>query len=236
MGTSYNPKIVTDGLVLNLDAGNRKSYSGAGTTWTDLTKNKYAGTLTSGPVYNASNGGNISFDGVDDYVSIPNGGGLNNSTTYSIDIWFKYNSTSQDAGFTGYGALCGRQKDGSWSSNLLYINGVNPTTSKLVFQLDLASGPSILSVLNIGTNINHCIITCTTNDIKMYINGIVSSTSVAGTTVRNDSTVPLTMGAWIGGGASYSNSYIYNFKVYNRVLTSNEVIQNYHAIKGRFSL
>lgn len=236
MGTSYNPKIVTDGLVLNLDAGNKKSYLGTGTVWTDLTKNKFIGTLTSGPVYNATNGGNISFDGVDDHVSVANGGGLNNSTTYSIDIWFKYNSTSQDAGFTGYGALSGRQKDGSWSANLLYINGVDPTTSKLVFNLDLASGPSVQSVSNIGTGINHCIITCTTNDIKMYINGSISSTSTGATTVRNDSTTPLTIGAWIGGGASYSNSYIYNYKIYSRVLTSNEVLQNYHAIKGRFRL
>jgi hypothetical protein len=228
MGTSYNPKIVTDGLILNLDAANKKSYPGAGTVWTDLTKNKFIGTLTSGPVYNATNGGNISFDGVDDYVSIANGGGLNNSTTYSIDIWFKYNSTSQDAGFTGYGALCGRQKNGSWSANLLYINGADPTTSKLVFS------PSVQSVSNIGTGINHCIITCTTNDIKMYINGSISSTSTDATTVRNDSTTPLTIGAWIGDGASYSNSYIYNFKTYNRVLSSSEVLQNYNATKGRF--
>jgi hypothetical protein len=236
MGTSYNPKILTNGLVLNLDAGNRKSYPGNGTTWVDLTKNKYNGTLTLGPVYNSSNGGSITFDGIDDYISVSNGGGLNNAITYTIDIWFKYISTTQDAGYTGYGALCGRQKNGSWASHILYINGANPTTSKLNFIIDLSAGSAIQSSSNIGTGINNCIITCTTNDIKMYINGGLSSTATSTSASPNDFTIPLAIGAWIGDGASYSNSYIYNFKVYNRVLTSNEVIQNYHAIKGRFSL
>ena len=46
MGLSHSPRIVTDGLVLCLDAANKRSYPGAGTTWTDLTANKNNGTLT----------------------------------------------------------------------------------------------------------------------------------------------------------------------------------------------
>ena len=59
--------IVTNGLILNLDAGNYKSYPGTGTIWTDLTST-YAGTLTNGPIYNSSNAGSIVFDGTNDYV------------------------------------------------------------------------------------------------------------------------------------------------------------------------
>ena len=44
MGTSYNPRIVTDGLVLCLDAAIKRSYPGAGTTWTDLSKQENNGT------------------------------------------------------------------------------------------------------------------------------------------------------------------------------------------------
>ena len=61
--------IVTDGLVLCLDAANPKSYPGSGTTWTDLSGNGNNGTLVNGVGYNSDNGGSLSFDGVNDYVS-----------------------------------------------------------------------------------------------------------------------------------------------------------------------
>ena len=72
MGLAHSPRIVTDGLVLALDAGNTKSYPGSGTTWTDLSGNSNTGTLTSmdGNNYNSANGGYLDFDGTDDYVDV----------------------------------------------------------------------------------------------------------------------------------------------------------------------
>jgi hypothetical protein len=66
MSFNYSPKIVTDGLVLYLDAANTKSYVSGSTVWNDLSRSGYNGTLTNGPTFNISNGGSISFDGVDD--------------------------------------------------------------------------------------------------------------------------------------------------------------------------
>jgi hypothetical protein len=63
------PNIVTDGLVLYLDAANQKSYPGTGTTWNDLSGNGNNGTLVNGPTFNSDNNGSIVFDGVDDYVN-----------------------------------------------------------------------------------------------------------------------------------------------------------------------
>lgn len=67
MGVGYNPKIVTDGLVMCLDAANRKSYSGTGTIWRDLVGSNN-GTLTNGPTYSSAGGGSIVFDGANDFV------------------------------------------------------------------------------------------------------------------------------------------------------------------------
>ena len=53
MATSYSPKIITDGLVLCLDAGDGKSYSGSGTAWTDRSGNDNHGTLVNGPTFNS---------------------------------------------------------------------------------------------------------------------------------------------------------------------------------------
>ena len=71
MAFIHSPKIITDGLVLALDAGNTKSYPGSGTVWTDLSGNNNTGTLTNGPTFNAANGGSIVFDGTNDYVTLP---------------------------------------------------------------------------------------------------------------------------------------------------------------------
>ena len=69
MAIFYNPRTITDGLVLCLDAANRKSYPGSGTTWTDLSGRGNTGTLTNGPTYSSANGGSIVFDGTDDIVN-----------------------------------------------------------------------------------------------------------------------------------------------------------------------
>ena len=69
--SSTTEPIVTDGLVLRLDAGNRNSYPGSGTTWTDLSGNGNNGTLSATSIgYNSANGGSLVFDGTDDYVNL----------------------------------------------------------------------------------------------------------------------------------------------------------------------
>ena len=62
MGINYNPRIVTDGLVLALDAGNIKSYTGSGTNWTNLIRSDNNGTLVGGPYYSGISSGSIVFE------------------------------------------------------------------------------------------------------------------------------------------------------------------------------
>jgi len=87
---AHSPRIITDGLVLCLDAGNPKSYPGSGTTWTDLSGNGNNGTLTNGPTYNSGNLGSLVFDGVNDYVNL---GDLDLPAPFTLSIWFKGNTT-----------------------------------------------------------------------------------------------------------------------------------------------
>jgi hypothetical protein len=70
MGYSYGPSIVKDGMVMCLDAANRKSFVSGSDTWFDLTGNNNTGSLQNGPVFSSQNGGSLTFDGVDDYVII----------------------------------------------------------------------------------------------------------------------------------------------------------------------
>ena len=100
MATKYSPKIITNGLVLSLDAANNKSYPRSGTTWTDLSGNSNTGTLTNGPSFNDGNQGSIVFDGTDDYVNIPYNSGLipNNLT---LSAWINRTAVVNYAHFIG---------------------------------------------------------------------------------------------------------------------------------------
>ena len=70
MGFFDGPTIVNNGLILALDAADNNSYSGSGTTWSDLSGNNNTGTLTNGPTFGSTNGGTIVFDGTNDYAEI----------------------------------------------------------------------------------------------------------------------------------------------------------------------
>ena len=95
MAFSYSPKIVTDGLVLYLDAENTRSYPGTGTTWSDLSRDGNNGTLTNGPTVDSGNGGSIVFDGSNDYVDFDD---ILDLSTLSVSMWINcdvYNSGRQ---------------------------------------------------------------------------------------------------------------------------------------------
>ena len=83
--------IVTENLVLYLDAGNNASYPGSGTTWYDLVGNSN-GILTNGPVFNTGNGGNIVFDGINDYVDF--GNILNLTSNFTLSTTFNMVDTT----------------------------------------------------------------------------------------------------------------------------------------------
>ena len=84
MGLIHSPRIVTDGLVLYLDAANNRSYPGTGTTWSDLVGSNN-GTLNNGPTFSGANGGSIVFDGSDDYINM--GDILSAPSSLSIFSW-----------------------------------------------------------------------------------------------------------------------------------------------------
>ena len=110
-------KIVTNGLVLYLDAANPKSYPGSGNNWYDLTPNNNSGVLTNGPLYNSDMNGVIVFDGVNDKVQ----------TTYApqfgdftVCIWFK------DTGSSSWGRLVDKSyTDGFYISSFFASTGAN---------------------------------------------------------------------------------------------------------------
>ncbi len=230
MGTNYGHRIVTDGLVLHLDAGNIKSYPGTGTTWTDLSGYGSNGTLTTGPTFDSANGGSIAFDNTP-YMHVTCGKvdsliGLTNKVT--VAAWVKRNT---DNGGLIAGTWWG-EKYALWCNGsghpMVYTRG-----SAGSFQRAAAGYISDTIMTNIVMTFNRPI-------FNLYINS------------QLDSQFPYTWDydfiwssgtfAFTIGGINYSDTQtIFNgnlsiVQVYNRDLIQAEITQNYNALKGRFGL
>lgn len=226
-------KIVTNGLVLHLDAAQRRSYSGTGTTWTDLSGNGNNGTLTNGPTFNSANGGSISFDGVDDYVQL---GYMNAFLTgiinVSASIWIKnkdpltgialsryQNGTNQNGWFLATGTVVNNKFNFGFQgreSSALYISCNTDT----IYDLNTWYNVSIVKENNIWS---------------IYVNGVLvnSVTQGNGTTVFAFNN--LNIGA-LTGLSNYLTCEVSSVQVYNRALSGAEVLQNYNATKARFEV
>jgi hypothetical protein len=220
MGISYNPRTVTDGLVLALDAGNRKSYPGSGTTWTDLSGRGNTGTLEGGAGYSSANGGSLTFDGTDDYGPIGTSGFPFGASAGTLSGWARTNTIS--AGFmwiVSYGTGGANQSRFlGFTGTTYYFGGYGNDIT--------ASGVPLNTWFNMvgvydGTN------------ASMYING----TLVSGPTAKTWNTV--SSNAQIGrqtNGGEYWNGNIAQVSIYNRALSAAEVRQNFNALRGRFSI
>jgi hypothetical protein len=234
MAGSTGPDLVQDGLVLALDAADKNSYRGTGTTWSDLSGNNNTGTLTNGPTFSNVNLGTIVFDGTNDYVSITNNSTLRPTTELTIEYIIKGTTPSGWCPIIGYGNgdytngnyLCWVETGGALNSLCRINNGG-------VIEYRQYSGIGISS-----TTLKYMSFTMKIGDsIKSYYNGINTNTPTSlpagGTFYYGGTSSPYQIvglgGAWLNGSISF-------IRLYNRALTAVEVLQNYNVTKTRFGL
>ena len=214
MALFHSPSIVTSGLVMYLDAANIKSYSGAGTSWTDLSGNGNNGVLTNGPTYSAANGGGIVFDGVNDLVACPVIAGSPNVT---ISAWVYRTSSIVNQG------ICRKQYVYALSLYNNFIQVAHGTT--WVFY-----NTSVGIELNTWMNI---VFTYDGIAIKVFKNvSQISSIPLIGalplTNVRTN--VGYDENGWFWGGT------ISAVKIYNRALSASEITQNFNTLRHRYNI
>lgn len=237
MGYNFSPKIVTDGLVLYLDAGNTKSYISGSTIWNDLSKNKYIGNLINGTYINENNGV-ISFNGVSTYCEILNSGVSLALQEYTYGAWiFVTNfgvSNDRNLIFSKWGNSTGQQIN-------IHLNTI-PTKE---ISYSVASNSTVYSLTS-NSKINEN--TWTKVDIVyssgsafLYINGILDKTTnwnitnPIATGLNNNLHIGKYDFTWTNYKDEFSGN-ISNVLVYNRPLTSQEILKNYNTTKRRFGL
>ena len=230
MGISAGPDIITDGLVLELDAGDRNSYPGTGTAWRDLSGNSNNGTLTNGPTFNTGSLGNIVFDGVDDYVLCSKQNALVNVTQFTIGAWMKRNLSNSVVIIGQIETLSNDVSFELWSDGNAYFEVGNGTNGYGYIANTSTNWQYLMMVFNGTGGIN-------SDRLKAYINGTLQTLTYSGTIPSSTGTVNtnLNIGAYITN-SNYSNGNISAVQIYNRALSSQEILQNYTAMKTRFGL
>jgi hypothetical protein len=225
MAFNYSPKIVTEGLVLALDAANTKSYPGSGTTWTDLSRGGNNGTLVNGPTFNSGNGGSIVFDGVDDYANCGIPLTFTNSFTLSFFIKTIYSGVKLIFGmYNGSGA---DWWIGTLSNGTLNFSFGSPSKRDIATTTVVSDGLWRLST---------CVYNKNTNSIFIYLNGVLQNSSNSLPSTVNQPGGNMTIGRF-GDAAGFNwNGNLSNFQLYNRALSAQEILQNYNATKTRFGL
>jgi hypothetical protein len=218
MALAHSPRIITDGLVLCLDAGNTKSYPGSGTTWTDLSGQGNDGTLVNGPTFSSTDGGSIVFDGSNDYAPIGTSQFPFGASAGTLSGWARTNTIS--AGFSlivSYGTASTPRARflGIQNSTFLFGGYGDDVTFSGV---PLNTWFNMVGVFD-GAN------------ASLYINGVLE----AGPTAKSWST--LAGSAQLGrqvNGSEYWEGNIAQVSIYNRALTAAEITQNYNALKRRY--
>jgi hypothetical protein len=238
MAANLGPRIVKSGLLLELDAADINSYVGSGTSWKDLSGNGYNGTLTNGPTFSGTNGGNIVFNGVNQYVDVANTSALDfTNTSGTISVWCKYSTVNSGGAY-----MLSKTMDATGGWGVTIAN-----TGVPYFEIkNNASGATACyrfanKAYNDGTwhNIVSVFTTSTTvvanNTINMYVDGTLSNAALnqilvyGGNTAGTIQLSRRTLG-------DYYNGNISNVQIYNRALTAAEVLQNYNAVKARFGV
>ena len=234
MASLGGPHIVTDGLVLSLDAGNTKSYQSGSTTWFDKSGNANNGTLVNGPTFSSANGGSIVFDGVNDYAETS----PIQPTFFTLSSWFKATGVPSNNDGSGGVLICSNpqlfggvlQYFLSYSWNQQRIVGLIQNNGNFFFTEDN-------SVLR--NQIYNVILTYNGSDRSIYINGTLSVSNSYSTNPIYPTTgnINTQIGRWgFGSFTRNFNGNIYQTSIYNRALTAQEVEQNYNATKSRFNL
>ena len=238
--------VVKDGLVLNVDAGDTNSYPGTGVIWSDRSVKATPFTLLSGPSFTAATstvGANIGFDGVDDYADAlsPAIDSISNGGDFTVDMWIKFNSASTTQ------LVCGNTStavDGIGGFGLALIASagtcvirINYKTTTSLFIATTTTGLStgtwrhIVARFDYDTGGGTSNYNVYSNNSQLYDSGAISKP--AGTPA---SSINFFRIGRRPNGTQPANINIGALKVYNRLLTTTEIAQNYNALRGRFGL
>jgi len=237
MACNYQGKIVTNGLVLCLDAADKKSYPGTGSTWLDRSGNSNHFELFNSPLYSDNY---INFNGVNQYAKSYSTLNLSSFNSVTVEIILKTNTLGPNSGMAfehssdwntqamGFGLVPNSVGNTNYAANSHHTNQI----SGLRFDYDGIMGSDIVCHTNIWSRV------ADNTGRLAFINAIqrnpISSTTVTSSyaNFRNDFLYISSR----AGTSVFANHRVYSIRIYGRKLNVQEIQQNFNATRGRFGI
>jgi hypothetical protein len=211
--------------------GTRGTIMAAGGGWVDQSGTGNHGELVNGPTFSDNNFGSLVFDGINDSITIPDNSTLDLSGNKTLCCWVYMGANSSGCGIVGKSnsTVAGMALGYGWNGNGFMALAWNSTNN-----------PFIVKDLNrdiLKWNYLAAVQDGATRYIYVHDAEGMRSSSHSGGTHSWDNTQAFTIGnANNGSNLAPSNTRIAQTSIYNRALTSQEVLQNYNATRGRFGL
>ena len=217
MGLAHSPNIIADGLLMYVDAANRRSYPGTGNTWYDLSGNNNHMTLVNGVGFSTANGGVLITDGTNDYIELVN----------------------FDQRFTNHTIISAARYSGAIRNRIITSRSNNWLLGHWYGYVQQYYPVGQIRLYEINGNTNWYISTAVENysgDLwSLYTNG---NPDIINSSAGSQGPHGLSFGAQgeSGVGGENSTAEISFFMFYNRLLSAEEILQNYNALRKRFGL
>ena len=186
------------------------------------------GTMVGGPQTTTDrNGvadGALAFNGINQSVNVPGGGGLDGANAGTISLWVKWSGTQDADCCSTFGAVLARQSNGQFSDSIIALDGPNPATANIVWRQ--SGGPA--PVLITGTSVvgddtwHHIAVTFSPAGSELYVDGVSEGTA-QGAGMNSNTNVALSIGAWIGDGGGFSSSSIDDVAIWSNVLSAGQI-------------
>jgi len=236
MAISYNTSIIRNGLVLYLDAANPKSYPGTGTSWFDLSGNRFHMSLKNGTSFNSTLK-SFDLDGVDDFGScdgtIANSvsatvanlgiGGNSPKTVIAIAQIREIGSNISGMFEVGDSGVSGQHYCLRLGSSFTAFRAQFWGTPDYDFSYDGRSNFSVYTVLYPADKIG-----------RTYVNGVLRGQDASAFDLVLAGNRPFEMGRYVGG--NYGGFRIQGFLVYNRALSEQEIKKIQESFRGRYDI
>jgi hypothetical protein len=236
MSSTLGPSIIHDNsLLLILDAADKNSYGGNGSTWKPLNSETVSGTLTNTPAFDSDKGGSFAFNGTNNFVNVVNTETNFNfsNTTFTVSVWIK-TASSTAAVIIAKGGVTG-----GWG--LRYnTDGTVTAFLKNGSSTDSATRSTTTSIKNGGwRNVKIIFTTSTTvaanNNIQLYLDSVLNQGALTTSSTYGAESAATVKIASLSGN-NYFNGNVSKIHIYSRALTNKEVFQNYNVQKTRFGL
>ena len=229
MALSHSPNLVTNGLMVYLDAANTRSYPGSGNTWYDLRGNRNFTLLNNPTFFPNSAGGSIGFTAANSHNATASS--LPSLSTWTVEVWFFHTGVSTG---TYPAIICEAFSDARLNFALF-----SPNYSVSNFQLQTGYYTSnnwfwTDNYTIAQNNWYHAVGTYDGSNVRLYVNSVLQLTTASVATPISSSSGIYLMRRW--DSADYFGGSLNTVKIYNRALSAAEIKQNFEATRDRYGI